>query len=91
MNTLLNHCDRRRARYPCGRFVQGRSDSTSLRLTVTCIEDQIAGLTQRPRAPRLQIRAELFEYIEVFYNRQRLHSALEYDSPAAYEKKHQVA
>lgn len=33
----------------------------------------------------------LFEYIEVFYNRQRLHSALGYMSPATCEQQHQVA
>lgn len=31
-------------------------------------------------------RQSLFEYIEVFYNRQRLHSALDYVSPEAYER-----
>ena len=34
---------------------------------------------------------KLFDYIEVFYNRQRLHSTLNYMSPAAYEAKHQAA
>jgi putative transposase len=31
-------------------------------------------------------KAELFDYIEVFYNQQRRHSALDYESPAAYER-----
>ncbi len=31
------------------------------------------------------LRAGLFEYIEVFYNRQRRHSALGYLSPAQFE------
>ena len=33
-----------------------------------------------------EARLKIFEYIEVFYNRQRLHSALEYLSPINYEK-----
>lgn len=44
-----------------------------------------------PLATRVIARRMLFEYIEVFYNRQRLHSALGYDSPATYEQRHQVA
>jgi transposase InsO family protein len=32
-----------------------------------------------------EARATLFEFIEVFYNRQRRHSALEYQPPAAFE------
>lgn len=32
-----------------------------------------------------QARASIFEYIEVFYNRKRLHSALGYQSPEAFE------
>jgi putative transposase len=36
-------------------------------------------------ATRHQARSALFEYIEVFYNRERRHSALGYRSPADYE------
>jgi transposase InsO family protein len=35
---------------------------------------------------RRQAEAELFEYIELFYNRQRQHSSLGYRSPAEFEK-----
>jgi len=34
----------------------------------------------------LQARTVIFEYIEVFYNRQRLHSTLGYRSPVAFER-----
>lgn len=44
-----------------------------------------------PLADRVAARRALFDYIEVFYNRQRLHSALDYMSPAAYEQQHQAA
>jgi len=37
---------------------------------------------------RQQARQMIFEYIEVFYNRQRKHSALGYRTPEAYEKLH---
>ena len=33
-----------------------------------------------------QARTALFEYIEVFYNRQRRHSSLGYLSPRDYER-----
>jgi transposase InsO family protein len=36
---------------------------------------------------REEARIQLFEYIEVFYNRKRLHSTLGYLSPAQYESK----
>jgi transposase InsO family protein len=34
----------------------------------------------------IELRTALFEYIEVFYNRRRLHSSLDYKTPAAVEE-----
>ncbi|HEY2015313.1 MAG TPA: IS3 family transposase [Bryobacteraceae bacterium] len=34
---------------------------------------------------RDEARAAIFDYIEVFYNRQRLHQTLDYVSPTRYE------
>jgi transposase InsO family protein len=40
---------------------------------------------------RKEAMADIFEYLEVFYNRKRLHSALGYKSPSDYEKLTNVA
>jgi transposase InsO family protein len=39
---------------------------------------------------RAEARQDIFEYIEVFYNRQRRHSSLGYLSPVAYEESCQL-
>jgi putative transposase len=38
-------------------------------------------------ASRVEAQSAIFEYVEVFYNRQRLHSTLEYLSPTDYEER----
>jgi transposase InsO family protein len=40
----------------------------------------------QPFATRAQARTAIFEYIEAWYNRRRLHSALAYLSPAEFEQ-----
>jgi transposase InsO family protein len=40
---------------------------------------------RHPWSTRARARQAIFEYIEVFYNRRRLHSSLGYLSPAEYE------
>jgi len=38
---------------------------------------------------REQAKRSIFEYVEVFYNRKRLHSTLKYMSPVVFEKQWQ--
>ena len=48
-----------------------------------------AELTDLERFPTRQVaRTAVFEFIEVFYNRQRLHSSLSYRSPLTFETAH---
>ena len=35
---------------------------------------------------RMEAQKSIFEYIEIFYNRKRLHSSLDYCSPVEFEK-----
>ena len=37
---------------------------------------------------RQALRTAVFDFIEIFYNRQRRHSTLDYASPATYERQH---
>ena len=41
---------------------------------------------QRKYETRIEAQRDIFEYIEIFYNRERLHSSLGYCSPEEYEK-----
>jgi putative transposase len=44
-------------------------------------------LVHRGRFPDREVaRGAIFEYLEGFYNRRRLHSALSYQSPMSYEE-----
>ncbi len=41
-------------------------------------------------ATRQEARDKIFDYIEVFYNRSRIHSAADYFAPAEYEARYQA-
>jgi len=38
-----------------------------------------------------EARRDIFDYVEVFYNRQRLHSTLGYMSPEEFERNHKIS
>ena len=40
---------------------------------------------------RIEAQRDIFEYIEIFYNRERLHSSIGYNSPEDYEKMTMIA
>ena len=44
--------------------------------------------TDAPADTRLELRSALFEYIEVFDDRRRLHSSLDYKTPAEVEQEY---
>jgi len=46
---------------------------------------------QKKYETRIEAQRDIFEYIEIFYNRERLHSFLGYNSPEEYEKITMVA
>ena len=48
-------------------------------------------LAGRPSLSSDQARSEVFEYIEGFYNRQRIHASLGYRTPEAFERHHGVS
>ena len=45
-------------------------------------------LDRHPWPTRAGLRTAIFDFIEVFYNRQRRHSTLDYHPPATYEQHH---
>ena len=73
-------------------FVQSMSrkgncyDNACMESFIGSIKTELIYLTRFKT--REQARTAIFEYIEIFYNRKRLHSKLGYMSPAEFEKHH---
>ena len=100
---LLHHSDRG-SQYAASRYqqlldAQGLVPSMSRKGNCwdnACVESFVGTLKRelvhhRHYATRDDATRDIFEYIEVFYNRQRRHSTLGYHSPAEYEAKTAVA
>jgi putative transposase len=100
---LLFHSDRgsQYASYDFTRLLEGHGFIQSMSSTGNCYDNAIVETffhtlkTELVYFEKYQTRAEarrsIFEYIEVFYNRIRRHSALGYQSPVNYEKMVAVA
>lgn len=94
---LIHHSDRG-VQYACGeyqRLLQAHGMRSSMSRKGDCwdnapMESFFASLkTELTRGrnyrTRAEARREIFEYIEVFYNRRRMHSSLGYVSPVEFE------
>lgn len=98
---LIHHSDRG-SQYASGDFQQLLDDygiTCSMSRKGNCWDNAVSESffgtlkteLDEPFPTRAIAHAKLFDYIEVFYNRQRLHSTLNYTTPAAYEAMHQAA
>ena len=94
---LLHHSDRG-VQYACGDYrdlLRSQGIECSMSRTGDCYDNAVVEsffktlkvelVYQQRYATREQARRSIFEYIEVFYNRQRLHSSLSYQSPERFE------
>ena len=100
---LLHHSDRgsQYAATSYQRLLSEHGITTSMSRTGNCwdnacVESFFGTLKRelvyhRHYATREDAKQDIFEYIEVFYNRKRRHSTLGYDSPAEYEARTAVA
>jgi putative transposase len=95
---LIHHTDRG-SQYTAisfGKRLEGAGIVPSMGRTGTALDNAMAEsfiatfkteLVHRRRFPDREVaRSAIFEYLEGFYNRRRLHSALSYRSPADYEE-----
>jgi transposase InsO family protein len=94
---LMHHSDRG-VQYACGEYrglLEDHAMTCSMSGKGDCYDNAVMEsffktlkselVYQRKYATRAQAKASIFEYIEVFYNRRRRHSSLDYKSPVEYE------
>ncbi len=95
---LVHHSDRG-CQYTAGVYqdaLAARGIAVSMSRAGECYDNAMAEsffatlkvelIDTRPWPTRRAARQAIFEWLEVWYNRQRLHSALDYRSPAAFEQ-----
>jgi transposase InsO family protein len=100
---LIHHSDRG-VQYCCGEYrseLEARGMVASMSRVGDCYDNAPAEsfwatlkkelLSDRTFATREEARAAIFEYIEVFYNRRRLHSTLDYRTPFEALTDHRTA
>ena len=96
--SLVHHSDRG-VQYACGAYralLAGHGIACSMSRAGDCYDNAVAEsffktlkveLVYHERyATRAQATASIFEYVECWYNRRRLHSSLGYRSPEQYER-----
>jgi transposase InsO family protein len=96
---VLHHSDRG-STYACEDYQQALKDNgfaVSMSRRGNCWDNAVTEsffatiktemIHDRRFTTRAEARTAIFEYIEVFYNRQRRHSTLGYQSPTSYEAK----
>jgi transposase InsO family protein len=94
---LIHHSDRG-VQYACGNYrdlLEREGITCSMSGRGDCYDNaemesffktlKVELVYQREFATRAQARLAVFKYIEAFYNRKRLHSSLDYKSPADFE------
>lgn len=94
---LLHHSDRgsQYASHDYRHLLEARGIAVSMSRTANCYDNAMkesffatlkSECATQPFQSRAQARLAIFEFIEVWYNRQRLHSALGYLSPEQFER-----
>ena len=99
---LIHHIDQGGAVHQLGLSAAGCADRlvSSMSRKGNCYDNAVMGsffstlknelIHDRDYHPRDEARVEVFEFIEVFYNRQRLHQSLDYVSPEQFETRNAV-
>jgi putative transposase len=100
---LLHHSDRG-CQYTSNSYRQALADlgvTVSMSRTGNCWDNAVAEsffstlkgelINRRNWRDRNELRSAVFEYVEVFYNRRRMHSSLDYRTPAETEEQYAAA